>query len=274
MAPSFFQRLSLRAKLYLNLGVLWIVLGGVCLFANFSLSIASSQSQETLRTSVRQAELAAQAAEHTLQCRRYEKDVFLNVRDPEVDNHYAEKWRKEFDGLSAVLAEFQTAASGVEDREAAESWKSDATEYHRAMEAVFRGLKDKTIQSPEQANAVLTPFKDPIRKITDSSLETSRLKMSKAHQAQSALTDATGFLKGLILIVTAAAVIGSLIWSYFLAADLMRPINALSAAAVRFGEGDLFARVDLDRGDELGKLADCFNQMTARIRERTEEKES
>jgi nitrogen fixation/metabolism regulation signal transduction histidine kinase len=271
MAPSFFQRLSLRAKLYLNLGVLWVVLGAVCLFANFALSIASGQSQETLQTSVRQAELAAQAAEHTLQCRRYEKDVFLNVRDPAIDDDYAVKWRGEFDSLSTALAEFQAAASGTEDRETAESWKANASQYHQAMEGVFRGVKDKTIQSPEQANAALTPFKEPIRKMTDSSLETSRTKMSKARQAQIALTEATGFLKGLILIVTAAAVIGSLIWSYLLAADLIRPIKALSAAAVRFGEGDLFARVDLDRGDELGKLADCFNQMTARIRERTEE---
>ncbi len=274
MPPSFFQRLSLRAKLYLNLGLLCVVLAAVCLFANSALSIASSQTKETLRTSVRQAELAAQAAEHTLQCRRYEKDVFLNVRDPETDDKYAVKWREEFESLSEVLTEFQASAAGAEDREAAENWKADATQYRQAMESVFRGVKDKTVQSPEQANAILTPFKEPIRKITDSALETSRLKMIQAHQAQTALSEAIGFLKGLILIVTAAAMIGSLIWSYFLATDLMRPIKALSAAAVRFGEGDLFARVNLDRGDELGKLADCFNQMTARIRERTEEKEA
>ncbi len=90
------------------------------------------------------------------------------------------------------------------------------------MESVFRGVKDKTIQSPEQANAVLTPFKEPIRKITETSLETARLKMSQARQAQiSSDLDAMTFSDGLILIVTVAAVIGSLIWSYaYLAADL------------------------------------------------------
>ncbi len=129
MGPSFFQRLSLRAKLYLNLGVLWAVLGAVSLFANFALSMAAGQSRETLRTSVRQSELASQVAENTLQCRRYEKDVFLNVRDPETDDNYATKWREAFDGLSAVLAEFQAAASGAEDRETAESWTGDATQY-------------------------------------------------------------------------------------------------------------------------------------------------
>ena len=274
MIPGYFQRLSLRAKLCLNLGVLWAVLGAVSLLANLALSTAAGQSDETLRTSVRQSELASQVAENTLQCRRYEKDVFLNMHDPDMDANYASKWREAYDGLTAALAEFREAASGAEDRETAEGWADDAAQYRRAMEGVFRGLSDKTIQSPERANAALTPFKDPIRKLTESSLAASQLKMSQARQAQTALTDATGFLKEVILVVTVAAVVGSLVWSYFLAADLLRPIRALGAAAVRFGEGDYYARVDLRRDDELGKLADCFNQMTAKIRERTEGKDS
>lgn len=269
MTPSFLQRLSLRAKLYLNLGALCLLLGIVSVFANFALSIAAAQSKETLRTTVRQADLASQVTQFTLECRRYEKDQFLNVRDVGVRENYTKKWHEAFDGLTAAIAEYEAAPG--DGRETAVNWSSDATQYRQAMESFFRGVTDKTIQNPEQANALLTPFKNPIRKLTDSSVDTARTKMIQARDAQHALAGAVAFLQWLILTVTVAAAVGSVVWSYFLAADLLRPINALSAAALRFGEGDLYARVDLHREDELGKLADCFNQMTARIRERTGE---
>ncbi|MFC6086100.1 sensor histidine kinase [Sphaerisporangium aureirubrum] len=51
---------------------------------------------------------------------------------------------------------------------------------------------------------------------------------------------------------------------------LVRPLRALTGAARRMAEGDVTARVEVTRGDEIGRLADAFNAM-ARRRERLEE---
>ncbi|MCA1826481.1 MAG: HAMP domain-containing protein [Myxococcales bacterium] len=51
----------------------------------------------------------------------------------------------------------------------------------------------------------------------------------------------------------------------FMAMWLGRPLASLSAAARRFGAGDLSARADLSRSDELGDVAEAFNEMAARI---------
>jgi signal transduction histidine kinase len=53
----------------------------------------------------------------------------------------------------------------------------------------------------------------------------------------------------------------------FMAMWLGRPLASLSAAARRLGAGDLSARADLRRGDELGDVAEAFNEMAARIEE-------
>ncbi|HZE91842.1 MAG TPA: PAS domain S-box protein [Rhizobacter sp.] len=61
-------------------------------------------------------------------------------------------------------------------------------------------------------------------------------------------------------IIAAAGSVGLLF-----AASILRPIRALSRAAASIAEGDLAARVQDPRGDELGQFGSSFNAMAGRI---------
>jgi signal transduction histidine kinase len=50
-----------------------------------------------------------------------------------------------------------------------------------------------------------------------------------------------------------------------LARSLLRPVIAIEQATVRIARGDFSTRVDVEAGDELGKLAGAVNQMTAQL---------
>ena len=52
---------------------------------------------------------------------------------------------------------------------------------------------------------------------------------------------------------------------YWLADRAMRPVRAITRAAREIGETDLHRRLDLGGQDELGELADTFDQMLARL---------
>ena len=67
---------------------------------------------------------------------------------------------------------------------------------------------------------------------------------------------------GLLLLTVLAA--------WLMTRQILRPVNALVAAAQRVSAGDLTARVDWKYKDELGILSDTFNSMTESIREKTE----
>ena len=62
------------------------------------------------------------------------------------------------------------------------------------------------------------------------------------------------------------AVLLSLGVACWLAASLLKPIKALTASAVAVGEGDLDRTVAAVSRDELGQLAQSFNQMSAKLR--------
>jgi methyl-accepting chemotaxis protein len=273
MVPSFFRHLSLRMKVYLNLALLCAALGTVSVLANWCIATVANLSEQALKKASRQAALASDVAEFTLECRRYEKDVFLNIRTPALRENYVKDWRNAFAQLTAAVEAFRDEAAAEDDQAAARKWTRLAGQYQEALQGVFRGVNEGTIRTPEQANEALTPFKESIRDLTELGRETSRRKIAEARQAENDLLEATFFFKTLILFVSLAAGIGCLIWCSLLAIDLVRPISALREAARRVRDGDPYTRVDLQRDDELGQLADCFNEMTAQLRERASQKD-
>ena len=54
--------------------------------------------------------------------------------------------------------------------------------------------------------------------------------------------------------------------AWWIARRTTQPMRELAESARQIGSGDYSRRVHLDRGDELGQLADAFNQMSAQVR--------
>ncbi len=67
----------------------------------------------------------------------------------------------------------------------------------------------------------------------------------------------------LSLLVSMAASLGLGTILYFVIGHIVKPIGDLSLAASSIGKGDLSHRVEIKSSDEIGKLANAFNQMAA-----------
>ncbi len=91
-------------------------------------------------------------------------------------------------------------------------------------------------------------------------------------------------LSNRIKLITLVALIIVVIFSYVFFNRLITPIRKLSNLALRVKDGDLSARSDIKRGDEIGVLSDVFNSMVEeltdhinnldrKVKERTEELE-
>jgi two-component system OmpR family sensor kinase len=71
----------------------------------------------------------------------------------------------------------------------------------------------------------------------------------------------------LITLFSIAGGIFALLVSLFLSNQLSDPVNKLAAAVRRVSDGHLDQRVDIDSNDEIGILADDFNEMAAKLEE-------
>jgi signal transduction histidine kinase len=84
--------------------------------------------------------------------------------------------------------------------------------------------------------------------------------MTEVLEPMRQMRQATLAALGMVALIAAVA-------AFFLGRTLTRPIARLGRAASAIAEGDLIQRVESDRQDELGQLADAFNRMVDRLQE-------
>ena len=78
-------------------------------------------------------------------------------------------------------------------------------------------------------------------------------------------------LGGLLAFALAAAIILAVLFAYFLAGNLTRPLRAISQAVERVSGGDLSVRVEVAGEDELAQLVESHNRLASDLARRNAE---
>ncbi|ASJ71456.1 putative bifunctional diguanylate cyclase/phosphodiesterase [Granulosicoccus antarcticus] len=77
-------------------------------------------------------------------------------------------------------------------------------------------------------------------------------------------------LRNRLILLTSLSLALAIALAFWMAHSVTRPLQMLSAAAARIKDGHYGTRLDLQRCDEFGQLADTFNRMQTGISEREE----
>jgi len=83
--------------------------------------------------------------------------------------------------------------------------------------------------------------------------------------ARRELVQLTRAIRNTALLVGATGIILGVALSWWVAARVTRPVEQLAAGARQVAAGNWAARVDVKSGDEVGELAQAFNQMTQQL---------
>lgn len=75
-------------------------------------------------------------------------------------------------------------------------------------------------------------------------------------------------------LIAFAVIISIAVVAYFVSQSLSQPIRKISEAVIKVGEGDWDVRADFHSSDELGELAENFNNMVPQLREHSSTKQA
>src|SRR5260221_10862296 len=73
------------------------------------------------------------------------------------------------------------------------------------------------------------------------------------------------FIRALALLVAGGVILAGLVLGWWISARVTRPIEQLARGAREGAAGHWEARVEVHSRDEIGQLADAFNEMTRQL---------
>jgi len=255
----------------------------ICVFAIFGITAAAwavsyslvSEQNALLRDldhAAAQSHLAAQLAEAVLNCRRYEKDVLLNVGDSGNCEAYVRKWRASVALATTLYDRIEVIEHGKDGFDDHGIALNGLASYRLGIEDIVRRIKTGEITTPAEGNRAVTPLKNDIRAVITQSQALSEEKFTQAHLHRMTVNHKAGFHIATAGVVTGIAVlmfIGLVAWFQY---TVISRISAVSEATRRMRDGDYGYRLpDESRNDELATLSRRFNRMATTIASNREE---
>jgi methyl-accepting chemotaxis protein len=212
-------------------------------------------------------EHSQRARANTLGLRRFEKDMFLNIRSAEKVSEYLEKWKDQLKQLDERLSALELLVSSEQDKQTVAAWRQDMLVYEGGVLKVVAKIHDGSVKTPEAANTAVLDVKDEIRRLIDTADE-----FAAKHSAQLAsrreVVDATVKRTLMLMLTTMSLALAlSVAVGVAITRGITRPTNDLARQMKELaaGGGDLSQRITARSKDEIGDVATHFNAFIEEI---------
>lgn len=134
----------------------------------------------------------------------------------------------------------------------------------------YRGLIDELLEQEmeedygeEIFNVTIEPyFRNTLLPLLESLRENSNLFLDLQQERLEVQADQT---VRRIILITILGFFASLLFAFIIYRSIIQPVNTLTSAAKKIGNGNLDQRIKLRSKDELSRLADTFNQMAENL---------
>ncbi len=252
-------------RLGLGFGAILVLLVMVAAVGYWNLLSTAAITTRILESDAPLVEKAFRIRAHTLELRRYEKDMFLNMGSPEKEAEYGAKWNEWHQKLGQLLNEVERLATSDADRESVRVMRQDAATYDEALQKVLAGIRAGSLKTPQEANNAFSVHKETIRRLEET-VDEFALKHSSAMQGlDRAVNDTTSHSAWLMVAVILLGFTASIVIGFFITRSITAPIQQAVEVAELVAEGDLKVTIEADSRDEAGQMLTSLARMVATL---------
>ena len=240
---------------------LTLVLVGIVAAAGFwGLSQMVSTVDTILKGDAKMMEYAADLESHTLNLRRFEKDVFLNVKDKDKVREYATKWQEAHREASDDVERLRTLVS-KEDSEAIRTMGADLATYTTGFEGVLRGIEEGKITTSDAANEAISQYKDDIRRLDTTASEFARKNVVAMNAKGATVVDAERRTRLSLWVICITGIVVVFFLTIVITRSITTPILEVVELAKKLAEGQNDLDIPARGNDETGMLFAAMKKM-------------
>jgi len=261
------KNLKIGQRLSLGFGSVLAMLVTVAAVGYWSVGSTAAITTHILEVDAPLVELAHRVRSDTLELRRFEKDMFLNMGNAEKEAEYFTKWSDQKNKLGEALADVDRLATSEVDRETVRAMSKDVATYDEALQKVLAQVRGGAIVTPQEANITLSAHKDTIRSLEEGAYEFAA-KHSRAMAAlDKTVSDATSHSIWIMVTVIVIALAFSVVVGFLITRSITGPMRQAVEAAERIAEGDVSVSISSSSRDEAGQLLSAMDKMVRALKE-------
>jgi len=254
--------MKIGKRLALGFGLTLLLLALVAGAGLWGLDRAVGTTVEVLDEDLALLNSAMEIRSHTLNLRRFEKDIFLNLGDAGAVADYQAKWLDQHKSLLEDLDDLDHLLTETGDRDNARALREDLDAYSSGFDAVRRGIAAGTITTPNHANEAIQPFKEKIH-----DLETRVTRFAEVavgdhvKEKRASVNQVASRVRTLMWVLIVAAVAIVILVTFTVTRSITVPILGVVEVAEKLARGDTDQRIEVRGTDEAGILLNSMQKM-------------
>jgi len=278
------SRFNSGQRMIFSLGLLLLLTIIISIIGFTSVSRIAEDSHQALSVNARAAQLSMSLAQNVGDLRRFEKNIFLRMANPDFVRDELKKWTDVRENAGRSLQELKTVATSDKDQITVRTMEQELGVYEAGIRGIVVRIKKGELTNPVAADNAILPFREEVRV-----LETAAVQLSDAHSKDMAaipglLQQRASHTKWLVAMGALLALSIGLFVSRIAARILRDTRHALEATTVLkdqiqksnddlqgnimdllqvvsdASDGNLTARAAITAGD-LGNVSDAFNSL-------------
>jgi methyl-accepting chemotaxis protein len=255
------QQISIGKRLFAGFGVLLLFVLLVATAGQWALNRSVDTAMQVFNVDVAVSSSANDANIATLDLRRFEKDIFLNIGNAEKQTEYLGKWNEAKRRLDESFAAILRVSADAKDRELIEGIRADIDTYASTLQTIAGRIGSGEIKTPADANAAITPIKDHIHRVEDATKTLDDNASARVIEKKKSIVAVEENARMVTVITTVLALIAALFIAVAITRSITRPVLAVVEVAEKLAAGDADQNLTVRGRDEAAKLMHSMQKM-------------
>ena len=256
---------SIGRRLGMAFGGVLLLLFLVAFTGVRSIKHVTAATEAALAHDGKLAEHAERARANVVGLRRFEKDYFLNVGDPQQERDYAAKWAEQHSHLAERLAALDTYAPTDSARASVATMRRELAAYDAGFARVVADVQRGALKAPAACNVAIGEFKDPIHRLEETAKSLAESSQAAMEATTASVRDEAVAAERTMIGAALLALLFGAGASVWITLSITGPILHVVAYADRLAAGDLRTSIEVTRRDECGTLQRAMRDMAERF---------
>jgi methyl-accepting chemotaxis protein len=255
------QQISIGKRLLAGFGILLIFVLIVAGAGQWALNRSVDTAVGVLNVEVAISSYANDANIATLDLRRFEKDLFLNIGSADKETDYLSKWNEAKRRLDQGFANIERISTDIKDRELIQGVRADVDTYTTTLQNIASRITRGEIKTPADANAAITPIKDHIHRVEDATRVLDDNASARVEEKKKSIIAVEASARLVTLITTVLALVAALLIAVAITRSITGPVLAVVEVAERLAAGDSDQALTVRGADEAAQLLRSMQKM-------------